>query len=471
MKILSQRFWGHIVKNIQINSKFVKPGDIFVAIPCQNIEANISDALQKGAGIVFAEKSDTLQLDTKKVFTIPDARLIASKLSRFLYPNQPEICIAVTGTNGKSSVAHFLSQIWTYSGIKSSNLGTLGLFIEQKSVSPENITIPNLTTPDPVTFHMIMEYLVAQNVNHCVFEASSHALEQKRCYSATLTAAAFTNLASDHLDYHKTKEAYLATKLKLFQEILPSDKPAVISFDFPEIYQKVSKYNNNIIAFGMNDKNFVKARNIREYSDNVVFDLVCGTEVFRQIEIKLLGIFQLMNILCAVALALASGLSAPAIADALPKIKSLTGRMEHVRTLNGGEVYVDFAHTAEGLETALKCFKKVCKGRLICVFGCGGNRDITKRPEMGRIASQLADICIVTDDNPRQESPEEIRKQILESCQGAIEIGNRSEAIYYALSIVSQGDIVAIMGKGHETCQIYGTTSVHFSDQEEILAF
>ena len=457
------------MKNIQINSKFVKPGDIFVAIPCKNINENISDALQKGAGIVFAEKSDVEQSGINNVITIPDARLIASKLSRFIYPTQPEVCVAVTGTNGKSSVAHFLSQIWTYSGITSANLGTLGLFIDQKAGYPENITIPNLTTPDPVTFHKIMEYLVTQKVSHCVFEASSHALDQKRCHSATLYAAAFTNLASEHLDYHKTQEAYLATKLKLFQEILPPDRPAIVSLDFPELYQEVSKYNNNIITFGLGDKNFIKARNITEFTDKVTFDLVCGNEKCPQIEIKLLGTFQVMNILCAVALAMATGLSLRSIADALPKIKSLNGRMEHIRTVNCGDVYVDFAHTAEGLANALKCFKKVCQGRLICVFGCGGNRDITKRPEMGKIASKLADICIVTDDNPRQETAEEIRKQIIASCPGAIEIGNRREAIHYALSIIRPGDIVAIMGKGHETYQIYGNNLTHFSDKEEIL--
>ncbi len=459
------------MKNIQINSKFIKPGDIFVAIPCKGVKANIFDALQNGAELVFAERNDAEQCDIKNIVAIPDARLIASKLSRFIYPNQPEICIAVTGTNGKSSVAHFLSQIWTYSGITSANLGTLGLFINQEAAFPNEITIPNLTTPDPVTFHKIMEYLVSQKVNHCVFEASSHALEQKRCHSATLTAAAFTNLASDHLDYHKTKEVYFATKLKLFQDILPPDRPAIVSMDFPEIYQEVSKYNHNIITFGMNDKNFVKAKNIQESSEKIVFDLVCGNELFPQIEIKLLGTFQVMNILCAVALALTSGLNPSAIADILPKIKSLNGRMEHIRTLNGGNVYVDFAHTADGLKNALKCFRKVCRGRLICVFGCGGNRDITKRPEMGRIASQLADICVVTDDNPRQEMPEEIRKQIIASCPNAIEIGNRHEAINHALSIIHPGDIVAIMGKGHETYQIYGTTSTHFSDKEKILAF
>ena len=158
------------MKNIQINSKFIKPGDIFVAIPCKGVKANIFDALQNGAELVFAERNDAEQCDIKNIVAIPDARLIASKLSRFIYPNQPEICIAVTGTNGKSSVAHFLSQIWTYSGITSANLGTLGLFINQEAAFPNEITIPNLTTPDPVTFHKIMEYLVSQKVNHCVFE-------------------------------------------------------------------------------------------------------------------------------------------------------------------------------------------------------------------------------------------------------------------------------------------------------------
>lgn len=459
------------MKDIQINSRFVRPGDIFIAIPCSNVEANISEALQNGAEIVFAEKNEAEISERKSVVTIPDARLLASKLSRFLHPTQPEICIAVTGTNGKSSVAHFLSQIWTYSGLTSANLGTLGLFVDQEAVFPKKIMIPNLTTPDPVTFHRIMEYLSARKINYCVFEASSHALEQKRCYSASLTAAAFTNLASDHLDYHKTKAAYLATKLRLFQEILPPDRPAIVSLDFPEIYQEVMKCNKNVLTFGLDDKNFVKAKNISEFSNKVTFDLICGDKIFPQIEIKLLGRFQVMNILCSVALAMASGMNVSSIVGILPKIESLNGRMEYVRTINGGDVYVDFAHTAEGLETALKCFKKVCRRRLICVFGCGGNRDISKRPEMGKIASGLADVCIVTDDNPRQESPDEIRKQIIVACPSAIDIGNRHEAIHHALAMIQPGDIVAIMGKGHETYQVYGTTYAHFNDKEEILKF
>ena len=452
------------MKNIQINSKPVEPGDIFVAIPCENVEQNISDAFQKGAGIVFAENSTN-----KNAILVKDARLLVSKLSRFNYPKHPETCVAITGTNGKSSVSHFLSQIWTYLGKKSANLGTLGLFIDQQAVKPEEFFIPNLTTPDAVTFHKIMEYLQNSHVTHCVFEASSHAIEQKRCHSAVIKAAAFTNLASDHLDYHKTREAYFATKLKLFSEILPPNMPAVVSLDFPDVYNAVYEINKNLITFGISEKNDVRAGNIRNSSKKIIFDLIYKNEVFNNIELNLLGDFQVMNILCAVALGLATGFDIDFMVKVLPKIKPLEGRMELVKTFNGGDIYVDFAHTSEGLRTALQCFRKVCRNRLICVFGCGGNRDVSKRPEIGRIAHENADICVVTDDNPRQESPEEIRRQIIETCPNAIEIGSRREAIKYAVSLMQPGDIVAVMGRGHETHQIYADESIPFNDKEVIL--
>ena len=454
------------MKNVQINSKLVKPGDIFVAFPCQDVEDHISEAIQNGAGIVFSESSKN-----EKVISVQDARLLASKLAKFVYPGQPEICVAITGTNGKSSTAHFLRQIWTYSGRKSGNLGTLGLFIDQEKVEPEGITVPNLTTPDPITFHKIMQYLQFQNIDYCVFEASSHALEQKRCHSIDLTAAAFTNLASDHLDYHKTREAYLSSKLRLFNEILSPNKPAVISMDFPEVYEAVSKVNNNLVTFGESEGNFVRASNIKEFPDQIVFDLYCGAEIFKKVEIKLFGRFQVMNILCAIALAIASGINISDIIQALPKIKPLNGRMEHIRTINGGNVYIDFAHTSEGFRNALECFKKACPGRLICVFGCGGDRDKSKRPEMGKIASEIADISIITDDNPRTESPLSIRQQIVEACPGAVEIGNRREAIHHAMSLIKPGDFVVVIGKGHETYQIYADQTIHFSDKEEILNY
>ena len=452
------------MKNVRINSKHVCSGDIFIAIPCDNVEQNITEAFQNGAGVVFAENSTNAN-----VIIVNDAHLLASRLSRFTYPGHPETCVAVTGTNGKSSVAHFLSQIWTYLGKKSANLGTLGLFIDQQNVKPDGIYIPNLTTPDAVTFHRIMKYLLQSRVTHCVFEASSHALEQKRCHSAKIKAAAFTNIASDHLDYHKTRETYFATKLQLFKEILPADMPAIVSRDFPNIYESVSKINGNIISFGLSPQNDIVAQNIRNLPDKIVFDIAYKTQIFQDVQINLFGEFQVLNILCALALGVATRFDISSMLEVLPNIKPLAGRMELVKQINGGNVYVDFAHTAEGLKTALQCFRKACKGRLICVFGCGGDRDKTKRPEMGKIASELADIAIVTDDNPRTEPPEEIRQQIIATCPNSAEIADRREAISYAISLIKPGDIIAVMGRGHETHQIYGTTKIPFNDREVIM--
>lgn len=454
------------MRNIKINSKFITLGDIFIAIPCEDVEAHINEALEKGAGLVFAEQSQNT-----KVVKIQDARLLASKLAKFVYPEQPKVCIAITGTNGKSSTAHFLSQIWTSSEIKSANLGTLGLFIDQEKISPPGIDIPNLTTPDSITLHKIMSYLKNIGVDHCVFEASSHALEQKRCHGIELTVAALTNFASDHLDYHKTRESYLNAKLRLFTEILPRNKPCIVSADFPDIYEKVSKINKNLLTFGLSEKNLVRATNIKETVNKIVFDLLHDGKTYPKIELQLFGKFQIMNILCAITLALASGIDIDAIVKALPSVRPLNGRMEHIRTYNGGDVFIDFAHTTEGFKNAITCFRTVCPGKLICVFGCGGNRDKSKRAEMGKIASEIADICIVTDDNPRTESPKEIRKQIISACPKAIEIESRKAAIHKALSIIQPGDFVIVAGKGHEDYQIYGDKKIHFNDKEEILNF
>ena len=469
------------MKNIQINSKLIKSGDIFVAISCEHVNEHIVEAFRRGAQLVFAEKTPSANSKNSNIVAVQDTRLLASRLARVNYPMQPAVCVAVTGTNGKSSVSHFLSQIWTNSfggsalpqkpaSQKSANLGTLGLFIDQKKTNPENILIPNLTTPDPITFHRIMEYLAKQNVEHCVFEASSHALEQKRCHSISLTAAAFTNFASDHLDYHKTRKAYLLSKLRLFKEILPSNMPAIVSQDFPYVCEEVAKINQNLITFGMAVNNFVRAHNIREFPDRIIFDLSCGSELFSEIEVKLFGKFQIMNVLCAISLAMASGMDIASIVETLHQIKPLNGRMEHIKSVNGGDVYVDFAHTAEGFRSALSCFKKTCPGRLICVFGCGGDRDKSKRSEMGKAASEVADICIITDDNPRTEPPADIRRQIIEACPGAKEIGSRREAIKYAISLINPGDFVVILGKGHETQQIYAEEVIYFNDKDEILS-
>ena len=458
------------MKNIRINSQYIKKGDVFVGISCENIKDNVITAINNGASVIFVEQ------EHKKLFNgfenvefINDARLFASKLASVFYDKSPETCVAITGTNGKSSVVHFLRQIWQHSGKKSASLGTLGLCIDDEITKPEGLEVPSLTTPDAVSLHGILNYMSESGVTHFAFEASSHALDQKRLHSVPLKAAGFTNLASDHLDYHKTKECYLSSKLKLFSEILPPANPAVVSLDFPDIYSAVKKVHKNIVTFGFGTSNFIRAKNIQEFSTKIVFDLFFGTDVFENIIVNLFGRFQVMNVLCAIALAHACGIDAKQITENLGRITQLDGRMEHICSFNEGNVYVDYAHTSEGFRNCLETFRRTCKGRLICVFGCGGDRDKTKRQEMGKIASELSDIIIVTDDNPRTEDPVSIRTEIMSGCEGAVEVSNRKEAIKFGMNLLQSGDALVVIGKGHETSQIYREQIIHHNDKEEIL--
>ena len=319
-----------------------------------------------------------------------------------------------------------------------------------------------------MNLHKILNYLHESSVNHLAFEASSAALDQKRLHSVTLSAGAFTNLASDHLDYHKTHEAYLNAKLRLFSEVLPQRQPAIVSMDNIELYQKVQSVHPCIVSFGLNTQNMIQVRNIRASVDKIVFDLALEGTVFEKLELNLLGKFQLSNVLVAISLAYSTGVDTKKIVDAIPFITPLNGRMEQIAVYNGAHVFIDYAHTAAGFRTALEELRKHARNRLICVFGCGGNRDTTKRSEMGAIANELADIVIVTDDNPRDEDPKVIRNAILAKCPSGKEISDRAAAIEFAMRYAQQGDIVAVMGKGHEEVQIYGTTSYPFSDRTVI---
>ncbi len=445
------------------DSRLVKNGDVFIAVPCSNVISHIQQALQLGASVVFTE--EPLIYDTR-IVVVKDAFMMASRLARVAYPFQPKIAVAITGTNGKSSVAHFLSQIWKHCGIKSANVGTLGLYIDgEKSGLP---CVPNLTTPDAMSLHQILNYLYENSVNHLVFEASSIALDQKRLNSVTLRAAAFTNLASDHLDYHKTHEAYLNAKLRLFSDVLHQSQPAIISMDNDTLYQQVKAVHPHTISFGYNPQNMIRAYNIDANVDKITFDLDLDGTVFKTLDLNLLGEFQLSNVLVAISLAYSTGLDASKIADTIPYLTVLNGRMEQVAVYNDAYVFVDYAHTTEGFKNALQEFRKYTNRRLICVFGCGGNRDINKRGEMGRIASELADIVIVTDDNPRTEEPASIRHAILNKCSKGLEIADRKDAIKSAIERSRQGDIVVIIGKGHETTQTYGTIAHPFSDKSVI---
>ena len=273
------------------------------------------------------------------------------------------------------------------------------------------------------------------------------------------------------MDYHKTSEHYMESKLKLFNEILPNNKPAIFSLDHQEISNRIRQVNSNHITFGLSNKNFISAKIKHSSSSSTVIDLNIGNDKFFDISLKLIGEFQVMNILCACAIAYATGVSIDNIISTLPILKPLTGRMEHVSAYNDTDIFVDFAHTADGINVALKTLRGICKGRLFCIFGCGGDRDKSKRSEMGQIANSLADVVIVTDDNPRTEDPASIRKEIIKHCPKAIEIADRHEAIKYAINNLDKGDILVVLGKGHETYQIYGTEKKYFNDTEVILNY
>lgn len=452
------------MKKIHVNSQYIRAGDIFVAINCKNVEQNVREALSKGASIVVLERNSVSFSNNKFIYT-DDARLTASKIAAFCYSDHPEHCLSVTGTNGKSSVVHFLSQIWTNNGIKNANLGTNGLFID--GIKNEEIYIQPLTTPDCVNLHQILTFLASKQVTHCAFEASSHALDQKRLHSVPLNVAAFTNLASDHLDYHHSKAEYFKTKQKLFTEVYA--KKAVFSMDDEYVFNILKTLHDDYITFGYSSENDIFATNIKEYPNKVVFDLSCNGQIFKDISINIFGKFQILNVLCAIAMAVSDGLLITKIVDSLHNIRTLSGRMEYIASKNGAHIYVDYAHTANGFENALKVFRKTCAGRLITVFGCGGDRDKTKRALIGNIASEIADINIVTDDNPRTENPASIREEIIKNCANAVEIPSRAEAIRYAISILQKDDFLVIIGKGNETIQIYGDRILDHNDADCVL--
>ncbi|MDR1333185.1 MAG: UDP-N-acetylmuramoyl-L-alanyl-D-glutamate--2,6-diaminopimelate ligase [Holosporales bacterium] len=454
--------------DIQIDSRLVRKGDVFVGITCNALKAHLAEAIANGARIVFAEGCD---VDDPAIITVSDARLTASILAKIRYPRQPECCVAVTGTQGKSSVVHFLRQIWAKSERKAASLGTVGLFTDAtECINPPDLQLPNLTTPDPVTIHRVLEYLDSTGVTHLAFEASSHGIQQKRLHSVTLAAAAFTNFASDHLDYHKTREAYLKAKLALFREILPDDGVIVSSCDDPTLYDELASIGKKMVTFGLAPENTVRAENVRVFPRHITCDILLGERRFSDVSVNLVGKLQISNILCAAALAYACGMEPEDIAEALPSVTTLEGRMEYITTKNGGDIYVDYAHTTDSFKCALSDFRSICKGRLICVFGCGGDRDETKRQQIGALASERADVVIITDDNPRSEDPARIRQCIMSACPGAIEIGDRKEAIQYAVRSIEPGDVVVILGKGHEHYQICGAATHRFSDREVVLS-
>ncbi|GGF80897.1 UDP-N-acetylmuramoyl-L-alanyl-D-glutamate--2,6-diaminopimelate ligase [Azorhizobium oxalatiphilum] len=448
---------------ITSDSRKVKPGMLFVAVPGVKVDGArfVPDAVAKGAAAVLMEPTGTPpDVDVPLVFSLDVRRSLALMAARS-HARQPGQVVAVTGTAGKTSVAEFLRQIWTHLGFKAAYLGTLGL------IAPGETTYGGLTSPDPVDLHAMLDHLAGTGITHMALEASSHGLDQRRLDGVKLTAGGFTNLGRDHLDYHPTVADYYHAKLRLFTELMPPYATAIAALDAP---------------YGATTLAYARTRGLPTFAIGAAGDLKV-TEVLAEgtsqrirfadrpdLVIPLVGRFQADNALLAASLVAAGGVPLDDALAALAHLKGVPGRLEKVGTDPTRPVFVDYAHKPEALETVLDTLRAATPGRLMVVFGCGGDRDRGKRPLMGDIAARKADVVIVTDDNPRSEDPAAIRAEILAAAPGAREIGARDEAINTAVAMMGAGDVLVVAGKGHETGQIIGDRTYPFSDTAAVLA-
>ena len=493
------------VSGLADDSRKVEEGFAFVAVPGTraNGAAFIADALARGAVAIVGEieRPPTLFPEIPYV-RVPDSRRSLAQAAARMHPGQPETIVAVTGTSGKSSVAEFTRQLFQATGRESASLGTIGI------VTRKGGDYGSLTTPDPITLHQNLDRLARDGITHLAMEASSHGIDQRRLDGVRLAAAGFTNLGRDHLDYHPSVEEYLEAKLRLFRELLPEGRPAVINLDGAEsqrVADVARERGHRVLTVGRKGE-FIRLLDVERTGFAQRLRLRVGG---REIETKLplVGAFQVENALVAAGLVLATSLrphpevlgaaeprrtqnvgasfeadlrSAPQDEDggdeaarvlaAFARLTGVPGRLERIGEVNGALCIVDYAHKPEALATVLDTLRPFASGRLVCVFGCGGDRDRGKRPLMGAIAAEKADLAIVTDDNPRSEDPASIRAAILAAAPGAREIGDRREAIRAAVAELGPGDVLVVAGKGHETGQLVAGVTLPFSDHDELRA-
>jgi UDP-N-acetylmuramoyl-L-alanyl-D-glutamate--2,6-diaminopimelate ligase len=462
------------IAGLTSDSRAVRPGFLFAALAGARTDGArfIGEAVAKGACAVLvadAAPFAALAARTPPIRVIADPnprRRLALMAARFHAP-QPATIAAVTGTNGKTSVAAFTRQIWQRVGRRAASLGTLGI------VAPDFVRPGSLTTPDPVALHQALQTLALAGTDHVALEASSHGLDQFRLDGLTLAAAAFTNLTRDHLDYHRDMAAYFAAKRRLFTELLPPGGVAIINLDASEgagLAALCRARGQRVIGFGTAPDAELRLVAAQPAGTGQAITIEAMGER-RALFLPLMGAFQASNALAAAGLALATGVPVGAILDALAMLGGVPGRMEHVASHpNGAPVIVDYAHTPDALESALAALRPHCRGHLVVMFGCGGDRDPGKRPMMGAVAAQRADRVIVTDDNPRTEDRAAIRRAILAACPEAREIGDRGAAIRAGLAGLAPGDVLLLAGKGHESGQIVGNAVLPFNDGDEARA-
>ncbi|QFY60603.1 UDP-N-acetylmuramoyl-L-alanyl-D-glutamate--2,6-diaminopimelate ligase [Rhizobium grahamii] len=451
------------ISGISSDSRKIEPGMVFVAVAGTKADGAgfIADAATSGAVVAIASHGIESSIP---VLVVKDPRRFLSIAASRFYGKQPETMVAVTGTAGKTSVASFTRQIWAHAGHPAAMIGTTGV------VSPTRNEYGSLTTPDPVSLHKLLAELADEGVTHASMEASSHGLDQCRLDGVKLAAAAFTNLGRDHMDYHPTIESYMAAKMRLFDTLLPKGAPAVIFADdaWSEQAIKAAREAGHDVRTVGRKGDYLTLKRVEHFRHKQVAEIHADGEIF-EVDIPLAGDFQVANALVAAGLAMSTGVPTKVAMAALEKLQGASGRLELVgHTRDGALAYVDYAHKPDALSNVLESVRPFTTGRVIVVFGCGGDRDRGKRPIMGEIACRLADVVIVTDDNPRSEEPASIRAEIMAAASCATEVADRAEAIRASVAMLTSGDTLIVAGKGHEEGQTIGSVTLPFSDHAEL---
>ncbi len=456
-----------VITGVTADSRKVAPGALFAALPGSATDgrAFIAQAVAAGAAaILVGDDTPGIPGEAAPVVRVHDVRRAYALAARAFWGAEPETVVAVTGTNGKTSVAIFCRQIFAHVGRRSASLGTLGLQLQG-----EDLTGPGLTTPDAGELARMAADLAGRGVTHLAVEASSHGLDQRRLDGLTLKAAAFLNLTQDHLDYHGDMSAYREAKLRLFRALLPTGGIAVLNADsaaFPAFAAAAVMHGQTVLSVGESGVGLRLNTRVAEAFGQRLSLTRNGRSY--DVRLPLAGGFQASNALAAAGLCIAAGEETEAVLAALEHLQGAAGRLQHVGAgPNGGDAYVDYAHTPDGLQTVLKALRPHAAGRLIVVFGAGGDRDRAKRALMGAAAAELADIAIVTDDNPRSEEPADIRRAVLSGAPNALEVGDRRAAIRAAAQQLQDGDILVVAGKGHEQGQTIAGVTHPFDDVVE----
>ncbi len=464
------------ITSIEHDSRKVCAGSLFVCFSGAHFDGHdfIPQAIDEGAVAILTTRSDVENLNLPENISV----LIVSDMLKDLavivpyfydYPAQKMRVIGITGTNGKTTTTYMIRSILINAGYHVGLIGTIQIMIDNEIYAIHN------TTPNVIDLQHILLQMHSKHIDYVVMEVSSHALAENRVAGIEFDTAIFTNLTQDHLDFHGTMENYLNAKCKLFDNVSrkgeKTDKTAIINADDPAAETIIKHTSCNLLTYGIDNTADLKAYDVQVKADGTKFRIQTDAGVM-QLNLHVTGIFNVYNVLAAIGAALAERIDPTLIGRTLEHFKSVPGRFEKIYAAVPFTVIVDYAHTPDGVENVLKTARQIAENRVITVFGCGGDRDKTKRPIMGRIAAELSDIVIATSDNPRTEDPLEILKEIEVGIKEKIGdkpyecIADRHDAIIHAIRIAQAGDIILILGKGHEDYQILKDRTIHFDDRE-----